>query len=345
MSTNGDPTRGYGPPDNRPTIVRQSSIDTVGGGCYNPRQPQGARAQPRGETVNGLSGRTEFKLLVVRGDGARVLRLSLPRRLALCGLAVAGLGAIAVGTLVVDYVQLRRLTREAVTFHDQITRQRSILDSFNQRVTELRREVVTWRELHARIWEPFGPGAAPRRATAGIGGGSAPVATAGPGSPLDELQRLAETVTEEGDNLRALDRLIGRAGKALASLPSRWPVRGAVNSEFGTRESLRTKAPEFHSGIDIGADRGKAVSAPAGGTVSFAGVHPDYGLTIIIDHGHDLKTIYGHLSKLSAAVGDKIERGKVIGFTGNTGRSSGPHLHYEILVKGQSVNPRAYLWD
>jgi murein DD-endopeptidase MepM/ murein hydrolase activator NlpD len=292
-----------------------------------------------------LSRWTQFNLLVVRGDGARVLRLRFPRRLAFCALAVAGLGSVGVTALAVDYFQLRHLIRGAVTFRDESARQRATIDSFNQRVADLRREVVTWRELHARILEPFGPGTTPRRPMAGIGGGTAAAVIPGASSPLDELQRLAETVTEEGENLRALDRLIGRAGKALASLPSRWPVRGPVNSEFGTRHSAWTKAPELHSGLDIGADRGTPVKAPSGGTVAFAGAHQDYGLTVMIDHGNDLKTIYGHLSKLGAAVGSRVERGAVIGYTGNTGRSSGPHLHYEILVKGQPANPRAFLWD
>ena len=122
-------------------------------------------------------------------------------------------------------------------------------------------------------------------------------------------------------------------------------MHGGVNSEFGTRQSLWTNGPEFHNGIDIGADRGTPVTAPARGVVSFAGPHQDYGLAVVIDHGHDLKTVYGHLSRLGASVGATIDRGAVIGYTGNTGRSSGPHLHYEILVKGHPVNPRAYLWN
>ena len=87
------------------------------------------------------------------------------------------------------------------------------------------------------------------------------------------------------------------------------------------------------------------VKAPAPGTVVFAGTHQEYGQTLIIDHGNDTKSLYGHLSKLSVVVDQKIERGEPIAMTGNTGRSSGPHLHYEIQVKGQSVNPTSYLWE
>ena len=131
----------------------------------------------------------------------------------------------------------------------------------------------------------------------------------------------------------------------LAALPSRWPVRGQVNSDYGSRVSPWSAKPEFHSGLDIGAPVGTPVRAPAPGIVVFAGVHAEYGQTLIVDHGNDTKSIYGHLSRLHVAVNQKVERGEAIALTGNTGRSSGPHLHYEIQVKGQPVNPTSYLWE
>jgi len=79
--------------------------------------------------------------------------------------------------------------------------------------------------------------------------------------------------------------------------------------------------------------------------VVFAGVNADYGQTLIIDHGNETKSLYGHLSMLKVAVNEKVQRGEVIALTGNTGRSSGPHVHYEIQVKGQAVNPTSYLWE
>jgi murein DD-endopeptidase MepM/ murein hydrolase activator NlpD len=247
-----------------------------------------------------------------------------------------------VGTLVGDWVNLRELTREARTFARQIAQQRETIDSFNRRVADLRQEMTGWRELHARIWEPFGPELTPGARDTGIGGAfRVPDRLAG----KDEVARLAESVTEQGEYLRALDRLMARAGKALAALPSRWPVRGGVNSEFGNRLSPWTRVTEFHSGLDINARPRTPVRAPAGGTVTFAGAQEQYGITITLDHGQDVRSIYGHLSQVAVKKGERVERGQVIAYTGNTGRSSGPHLHYEILVKGHSVNPRAYLWD
>jgi murein DD-endopeptidase MepM/ murein hydrolase activator NlpD len=165
------------------------------------------------------------------------------------------------------------------------------------------------------------------------------------GDVREELSRLTRAVQEEGEDLRSLERFLGRANKLLASLPSRWPLRGPVNSDFGTRLSPWTPTSEFHGGLDIGAPVGTAVNAPAPGVVIFAGRHPEYGIAAIIEHGNDTKSLYGHLSRLTVSVDQKVERGQVIAWSGNTGRSSGPHLHYEIQVNGQPVNPHSYLWE
>jgi murein DD-endopeptidase MepM/ murein hydrolase activator NlpD len=122
-------------------------------------------------------------------------------------------------------------------------------------------------------------------------------------------------------------------------------VRGQVNSGYGNRASPWLAKSEFHSGLDIGTPVGTPVKSPAPGTVVFAGVNADYGQTLIIDHGNETKSLYGHLSRLRVAVNEKVRRGEVIALTGNTGRSSGPHLHYEVQVKGQAVNPTSYLWE
>jgi murein DD-endopeptidase MepM/ murein hydrolase activator NlpD len=261
---------------------------------------------------------------------------------------VLGLTILGVGGVIGDYVRGREMVRTAAAVHQELAEHKAVIESFNKRVADLHREVSGWRDFHARIWAPFGPDAAPTRRDTGIGGGVAS-ATEEPAlastSPLAELDRLATTVKTEGESLKALDRLMTRAGKILVALPSRWPVRGGVNSEYGKRLDPWTKATEFHAGLDISAGIGTPVRAPANGTIVVAGRYAEYGNAVIIDHGQNLRTLYGHLSKLSVTPGQQVERGTLIAHTGNTGRSSGPHLHYEILVKGQPVNPRAYIWD
>jgi len=315
----------------------------LAGPAVEPSRPLTANAGPARPR---WTGRQQFSLLIVRGDGSRLVRFNFPRPAALAAFAGVALAVTTFGALFGDWVQLRQLTIEARTFKAQLAEQQATIDSFNRRVVDLRTEMTSWRDLHARIWEPFGPELQPGGRDRAIGGGALRAdRVTGRLSPKDELERLAENVTEQGESLKALDRLVARAGKALMALPSRWPIRGAVNSEFGMRQSPWSSGTEFHSGIDIRAQHGTAIRAPAGGAVTIAGPYQEYGITVILDHGQDIKSVYGHLSKTNVKVGDRVERGTVVGWSGNTGRSTGAHLHYEILVKGQSVNPRAYLWD
>jgi murein DD-endopeptidase MepM/ murein hydrolase activator NlpD len=133
-----------------------------------------------------------------------------------------------------------------------------------------------------------------------------------------------------------LTRPDGRA-ETLAALRFRWPVYGPISSGFGAPRASRTG---FHVGVDIGASRGTFVRAPAGGTVAFVGWRRGYGRTIVIDHGHQISTLYGHLAKPDVVRGQTVEEGAGIGLIGATGHASGPHLHYEVLVNGRPVNPR-----
>ena len=133
-----------------------------------------------------------------------------------------------------------------------------------------------------------------------------------------------------------LSRPDGRQ-ETLAALRFRWPVYGPISSDFGAPRASRTG---FHAGVDIGASRGTFVRAPAGGTVAFVGWRSGYGRTIVIDHGHQISTLYGHLAKPDVVRGQTVEEGAGIGLIGATGRASGPHLHYEVLVNGRPVNPR-----
>ena len=294
-----------------------------------------------------LDRRKQFSLLIVRGDGARILRVNVPFSFTVFVVALVATIAAAVGLVTADRWWVHARLAAAGDLVREVDAQRARLGAVGRRVAELRTEIASWRDVHARIREPFGPESESRVRSTGIGGARAIERDAprrADGEPED-VNRLAEAVLAEGENLRALERLVTSAAKALASLPSRWPVRGAVNSEFGRRQSLWSQGGEFHSGIDIAAERGTPVVAPAAGTVAFAGSHAEYGLTVMLDHGDELLTVYGHLSRLSVERGRTVARGAELGFTGNSGRSSGPHLHYEILVKGRPVNPRTYLWD
>ena len=128
--------------------------------------------------------------------------------------------------------------------------------------------------------------------------------------------------------------------RALAgATPSIWPVAGWLSSSFGNRRDPFTGGADFHPGLDIAADQGRPVQATADGVVASAGASGNYGNLVVIEHGYGIVTRYGHLSRIAAPSGTRVQRGDIIGYVGSTGRSTSAHLHYEILLNGQLTNP------
>jgi murein DD-endopeptidase MepM/ murein hydrolase activator NlpD len=178
----------------------------------------------------------------------------------------------------------------------------------------------------------------------------------GGGNPESPVARsvLAPTLQSPDDTFGVLRLLLGqlttrlertqgdieRRSALLGATPSIWPTRGPLSARFGPREDPfggGTQTP--HTGIDISAEKGQPVYATADGVVLSAGWVGDYGNMVVIDHHFGLETRYAHLSGFAVRAGDTVERGRVIGFVGATGRTTGPHLHYEYLVNGQLANP------
>ena len=135
----------------------------------------------------------------------------------------------------------------------------------------------------------------------------------------------------------------GRDWTLLADAPSLWPVEGKVTSSFGEREDPFNGEGAFHAGLDISAPSGTVVRATADGLVVSAQAMNGYGREVVLDHGHGLHTVYGHLSGMIVLAGQSVVRGQIIGYVGQTGRSTGPHLHYEVRINNTPVNPHKYL--
>ncbi len=129
----------------------------------------------------------------------------------------------------------------------------------------------------------------------------------------------------------------------LASTPSIWPTEGFISSRFGWRKSPFSEKREKHNGLDIVAKVGTPIYAPANGFVALADVNNGYGNNVALNHGGGITTRYAHMEKYVVKKGQRVKRGELIGYVGNTGRSSGPHLHYEVLLNGVHVNPMNYI--
>jgi murein DD-endopeptidase MepM/ murein hydrolase activator NlpD len=169
--------------------------------------------------------------------------------------------------------------------------------------------------------------------------------THGAGGPALELDpATVERLESRAARLETDLRLYEAALRERARVPSIWPVEGESTDSFGVRGNpFGGGGAEFHPGQDIAAPRGTPVLAPAEGRVVEAGWKSGYGQTVVLDHGNGLTTRYGHLSKIEVTAGQELKRGDQIGQVGSTGRSTGPHLHYEVRVGELPVSPQHYL--
>jgi murein DD-endopeptidase MepM/ murein hydrolase activator NlpD len=147
---------------------------------------------------------------------------------------------------------------------------------------------------------------------------------------------------EEAPTTRRL--AVGKPGAVSSSIPSIWPVVGSLRSGVGVRSNPFGGASlEFHKGQDIAAPTGTPVNVTADGVVVVAGWVRGYGNGIYVDHGNGITTRYGHLSRIDVVVGQTLKRGDHLGLVGSTGRSTGPHLHYEVRINGEPISPLPYL--
>jgi murein DD-endopeptidase MepM/ murein hydrolase activator NlpD len=181
----------------------------------------------------------------------------------------------------------------------------------------------------------------------GLAGQGSQGQRAGSGGPYDRLPGSPQTLRLQGEWIeRQLSRVESRLLKQeqmLAGTPTLAPALGLITDGYGMRPDPFTGRRAFHRGLDISGRRGTPIRAPADGIVVSAGRNGGLGKTVRVSHGFGYTTIYGHLDKMTVEPGDEIRRGDEIGTLGNSGRSTGPHLHYEVHVDGKSVNPLYYI--
>lgn len=303
-----------------------------------------------------------MQIMITHGTVARTRVLQFSRLQLLAALAaLTGLMVLLSGT-VYHFVFLKavrdgwpvvsHLVRPIV--HAELAQRerhvRASLDAMAQRLGEMQAKLVRMEALGDRVSGLAGvdhgglkpaPKAAPTRG--GEGGPYLPV-----GLPavdhLNELLLQLDERTELGTDLLTLveSRLLESRLQRLL-VPSVAPVDGPVGSGFGVRSDPITGRPALHAGLDFPADTGSPVVAAAGGVVLAAEWHAQYGQQLEIDHGRGLVTRYAHLSKLHVRAGDLVRRGQRVGEVGSTGRSTGPHLHFEVLVEGAPQDPARFL--
>ena len=227
--------------------------------------------------------------------------------------------------------------------HDEIAQRdrfmRENLDAMAQKVGDMQARMVRLEAMGDRV---SGMAGLKPEELKGAGGPFVPMAQPTLDDLTGALRTLSDVADDQGDLLTfAESRLLESRLKALM-VPSSRPIEVGVGSGFGFRPDPFTGRRALHTGLDFPADAGTAIHAAAGGVVRTAAWHPEYGQMLEIDHGNGLMTRYGHTSKILVKVGDLVQRGQVVANVGTTGRSTGPHLHFEVLVDGVPQDPQKF---
>lgn len=299
-------------------------------------------------------------MVMPEAAGAEVRRIRV-RRAWLIGAPVAALLALVVGFLGAgSALGARAKVREGQQLRAENEAMRASLVSLEAQVAKARRAVDRVGRLEAKLRAMTMVSDPARSIAMGPVGGRGE--SRGPALPLGEEFFARNPVglagqVEEGsrdvgiradavaDRLEGLSALLSQEERRIASTPSRRPSKGYMSSGFGMRMDPFTGLPQRHRGLDFVAPMGSEVRATADGTVRVAGPRGAYGLIVELDHGHGLTTRYAHLSKAHVRAGQKVERGAPIGEVGNSGRSTGPHLHYEVRLHGVPRDPRAFILE
>lgn len=306
--------------------------------------------------------KNEITLVLFPGDTGAPKKIQLPKKLFQTILAVSVVLFVSVvGSsiyFVKKYVQLSGDQVETAELKRESKIQKIQVDKLGQQVKEFSTEMSRLERFASklRVITDLGDSPAPTEKDWGVGGpyglSAQSFSTSIEREAISMVERLSGNLDEldqqakaQAVSLQQLDEFFKTQKSFLSSTPSVWPTRGWVTSGFGLRTSPFTGRKEKHKGWDIGARLGSSIRATADGVVTVSGRATGYGKMLEVSHGYGISTRYGHNSKNLAKVGDRVKRGDLIALVGSTGRSTGPHLHYEVLLSGVAVNPKNYILE
>lgn len=295
-----------------------------------------------------------FTLMIIPRRKSAVTKISLSHNV-VRGLFIGSILAVLLTLYVVydyagiqrDRAELARLRQQTVEQSKEISQLAIKVDEFADRMEELRQF-----DKKIRILASSQVGR-DKKIILGIGGSNSEQIRLK--ELIDQDQRklvsemrqslgsLNEDANERELSFNELLKFLREQKSLLAATPSIWPVKGWVTSEFGSRDNPFGVGSEFHKGLDIATRLGKEIVASADGLIVESSYRPDDGNYIRIDHGYGVATAYAHLARSAVRKGARVKRGDLIGYVGDTGRSTGPHLHYAVYVNDVPVNPRKYL--
>ena len=303
-----------------------------------------------------------YILFVARDEDGRIRKIPLPLHYAYGFVAAALVGAFTIVGLAGSYTRMLLKTES----FNQVRQDRENLRKDYQHMAQIAHDrdvqVASLGALASEVTALYGlrQNHLTAAKAAAHGNAASAVTAPTPATLATSDSTNPQQLKNSFDELSALrtEALSGRVSRALegglspnftgdwsalADAPNMWPIEGPIASSFGQREDPFKGEGAFHSGLDIDAPYGTPVRAAGDGDVLDESMGSGYGRQVVLNHGHDLKTVYGHLSSVAVVPGQHVIRGQVIGYVGQSGRATGPHLHYEVRVHNVPVNPHKYL--
>jgi murein DD-endopeptidase MepM/ murein hydrolase activator NlpD len=258
-------------------------------------------------------------IMVIPHDGHRTMNLKIPAIAILFSFLSSGIGGFYIFSLAVNGLEYPALVEKVDFYHKQFSQWSSTVYALREVEDDFRR--IFSLKSKEKVLD----------AVDTTYSGSIDIQNL-----MAELQKSVETVDEIKDYIRIKKDIY-------LATPNGYPVNGNVTSPYGKRKDPFSNIASFHSGIDISASPGTAIRATAEGVVSYSGWTQFSGYVVVLEHGLGFSTVYAHNKKNAVRVGQKLHRGEILGYVGSTGKSTGPHVHYEIWEKGKNVNPRKFV--
>jgi peptidase M23-like protein len=303
----------------------------------------------------------DFHIVIFPSATTRPRRFSINRRTVRVLLLATVVAVVLEALFLVQYVTRSGEIWELETLRTEAIQHRQQATALSSAMEDLRKQLSNMREVNVRLRvllgldppkvppSPLGLGGKEESRmmlqSAGGMGGEGELLSEVVAQLQQKMTWLKEEAVVQERYLHELTGIVGQRRMQWASTPSVWPVRGWVTSGFGLRVSPFTGQDMMHGGLDISAPLNTPVKAPAAGTVMAVGPEKSLGNVIVLSHGFGFKTLYAHLAKVRVKRGQLVKRGDIIAEVGNTGLSTGPHLHYEIEVHGAPVDPIRYIID
>jgi murein DD-endopeptidase MepM/ murein hydrolase activator NlpD len=297
-----------------------------------------------------------FNVLVFGQKTSKTRHLRIHKKTFKVGLYLLAFGLLSTIFFFCDYIQVRKKGFELTQLRQETEEQRSKIHFFSSKIEDLEKQLSRLKDFDRKI-----------RIIANLERGQETTSFVGMGGPSpsdvreklkaekdetglvqqmrSDVERLKSEAVSREDSLAELEKLLETKKEMLTHTPSIWPVHGWVTSSFGFRTNPFTGLTQMHEGLDISNRIGTPVIASADGIVSATGKDFSYGIVVVISHGFGITTRYNHLSKVLVSAGQRVKRGDIIAEVGTTGKSTGPHLHYEVRMNGIPVNPARYILD